>query len=213
MSQPLSQQQHDTVKQVLDFIEKLLTCLENTHDHGSDPVRRQEIRLIINELNNMLQTGKIDVEVAPVSEKARTDSNGIHLNELSTFSMPGDLLLNDCREGYFNSLWTLIEILFHEYAHYRHDTGIVGRVVRRIPDTFLGGLALMLGSLFGHTKRTWLWHEMRAYRFCYNILSTLNHYLFMVCLNDPQCIPCCRQHQQFSEEAKRRQDPNSTYGN
>lgn len=213
MSKPLTPTQKDTVKQVLDFLKKLLDCLDGAHDTGVNPNRKQEIRDLVDDLARMLDAGKIDAETEDVSEKARTDGDGIHLNEASTFSLPGDLLLEDCAEGYFTSLWTLIEVLVHEYAHYQRDTGLVGRVLRRIPDTFFGGPALILKSLFGTTVRTWKWHEMRAYHFAYSILSTLAHYLFLVCLKHPSCIPCCDQHQQNAEEAKRRQDPYSTYGN
>ena len=152
-------------------------------------------------------------ESADAAEKARTDGNGIHLNVDSTFSLPGDLLLGDCSEGYFSSLWTLIEVLIHEYAHYRRDTGLVGRVLRRIPDTFFGGLALMLGSLTGRTMRTWRWHEMRAYHFGYTMLRTLRHFVFMLDVTDAECLPCPKQHLIYSDEACRRQDPHSTYGN
>ena len=91
--------------------------------------------------------------------------------------------------------------------------GLVGRVLRRIPGTFFGGAALMLKSLVGTTVRSWKWHEMKAYHFAYSILSTLAHILSMVCLLNPDCINCCEQHKQNAEEAKRREDPYSTYGN
>lgn len=213
MSKPLTQPQKDSVRQALNFVKKLLDCLDQAHDTGTDTNREKEIRDVVADLLKMLDDGKIDAETADVSEKARTDGNGIHLNDQSTYSMPGDLLLEDCREGYFTSLWTIIETLIHEYAHYHRDTGLVGRVLRRVPDTFFGGAALMLKSLFGKTVRTWKWHEMKAYYFAYAMLSTLAHYLYMVCLKNPDCIPCCEQHQRNADEAKQRQDPHSTYGN
>lgn len=213
MSRALTPKERDTVRAVLAFLEGLLRCFEQLKDHGTNPDRIRELRDMFTDLSQMLDQGRIDAESADAAEKARTDGNGIHLNVDSTFSLPGDLLLGDCSEGYFSSLWTLIEVLMHEYAHYRRDTGLVGRVLRRIPDTFFGGLALMLGSLTGRTMRTWRWHEMRAYHFGYTMLRTLRHFVFMLDVTDAECLPCPKQHLIYSDEACRRQDPHSTYGN
>lgn len=87
MSRPFTQQERNTISSVLAFLHRLLDCFEQLKDHGTNPDRIRELRTVIDELSQMLDSGKIDAESADPAEKARTDGDGIHINVASTFSL------------------------------------------------------------------------------------------------------------------------------
>lgn len=132
MSQPLDPTQKKSVEATLDFLERLIACYAPHADKTKDQL--DDLRATVADLRDMLNSGKIDIQTAGINIKAETDRGGIHLNDQSTYSMPGDYLLNDCKEGYFESLWTMIEVLLHERHHYHHTTGIWGGGFRSILD-------------------------------------------------------------------------------
>jgi hypothetical protein len=210
MSTPLTPTQKTSIGKVLDFLTKLLDCYEKNRPSSSslqDQLKR--MRDDVHDLRGLLDEGKIDIERhGDLGRKAKADGDGIHLNDRSSFEMPDDFHLEDCSEGYFGSLWQLIETLLHELYHYRHHTGLWGGV-KKLPDFIFGGLALMLESALGDGQRTWLWHEKQAYRYSFSQLGFLRLALAIGC-ND--CIPCCEQHGREEEQAARRQDPSTTYG-
>lgn len=217
MARPLNQQEEQSIREALAFLSKLLDCLESIQDHGVDKDKIRELRDIIADLTQMLNQGKIDIKSNSSSVQAETDGDGIHLNDQQTmYSLPGDLKLYDCKEGYFASLWTIISVLIHERYHYHYHTGAWGGVKKGLGFVFytpLAGVADGLHHLFGTgDKRTWLVHEDNAYWHTYEMLSRLSNYLSTVCLRNPDCIPCCDQHKLHLSEARRRQYPLSTYG-
>lgn len=213
MSRPLTAAEKQSIDQAIAFLLKLMDCYESVvGPNASTTEDIKRTRDTANDLKSMLDSGKIDVESDSVNIKAETTGSGIHINDTSTFSMPGDLHLEDCAEGYFASLWTLIEMLIHEHYHYEHHTGFFGRVLRRVPDTFFGGAVLVFDSLFGETVRTWKWHEFKAYAHTHNLLIFIEGAVHLVCRMKPDCLGCCAKHQQEVDQAKQRENPWSTYG-
>jgi hypothetical protein len=211
MSTPLSAEQKTSIEKVLDFLKRLLDCYDDHKPAGSGLTDQEaEMRKDLSDLRDLLTNGKIDIERhTDAGRKARTDGDGIHLNDRSTYQMPADYLLNDCQEGFFGSLWQLIETLIHELYHYRHHTGFVSNATK-IVDTIFGGLALITESALGETQRTWLWHEKKAYRYAYSKLGFLRVALIIAC--DNHCFECCDRLQTEVDEAIKRQDPSTNYG-
>src|ERR671934_570892 len=81
----LSQQERQSVDQALDFVLRLLDCLDrvpqdkNTLQTGQADVIRKTTRA----LKKMLADGKIDWRDGDEANEAETDRNGIHLNRSS----------------------------------------------------------------------------------------------------------------------------------
>src|SRR5207237_5261574 len=132
--------------------------------------------------------GKIDVQSSDsIGRQAETDSDGIHINDTQDmFSMPGDLHLTDCREGYFGSAWLIAAMLLHEKYHYDHHTGLFGGIIRPVFDLIGGSAALWWSDLVdGTTLRTHLYKEFKAYAWSYSMLGTLSYLLEKVCREKP----------------------------
>jgi hypothetical protein len=73
--------------------------------------------------------------------------------------------------------------------------------------------AWILSSPTGRMVCTGRWHEMQPCHFAHSVLRTLHHFAFMQDVNDSECLLCPTPHLIHSDEACRRQDPSSTYGN
>lgn len=214
MSRPLNKQELQTITQALEFIEKLFDCAESIDVNGIDKKKMKKLNDCLSELSDMLDNGEIDVKSNSASVQAETDWDGIHLNDTqSIYSMPGDLMLEDCEEGYFKSLWLIIAMLFHEKYHYENHTGLWGGVIRAPFDLVWGSTALIVDDILEQrAKRTWLWKEFKAYAFSHLRMLWVGFILEDVCRKNPDCIPCCEQHLQWQRDAMNRQDPWSTYG-
>lgn len=213
MSQPLSPEQKRSVEDALGLLERLLHCAGQL---PATPLRddyRNVLQQELDALNGMLANGTIDVDSNSSFIPAETDRDGIHLNDTqSIFSMPGDLMLEDCREGYFASAWLLIGILIHERYHYQWSTGIVGSLGKVVSFVF-GGTALLWSSVVeGKTFRSLKWHEFKAYAWANLQLMKALSLLEDVCRQLPGCIPCCPEHAQWLGDAAARQDAWSKYG-
>lgn len=213
MGTPLDATQKRSIEQALDLLARLLECTRDLQLGDYFATEREKIRKELERLRGMLADGRIDIESNRKSVQAETDRNGIHINDTQDmFSMPGDLLLNDCAEGYFNSLWLILGMLFHERYHYDHHTGLWGGGVVAVFH-FIGGTpALIVSRLQGKTMRSFLFKEFKAYAWSYSLLNTLLYFLEKICREKPDCIPCCQKHLGALSDAAARQNPWSTYG-
>ncbi len=214
MSRPLNTQESQTITQSLGFLNKLFDCADAIDVNGVDKDKIADLRRCVSELSDMLAKGQIDIKSNSESVQAETDRHGIHVNDAqSMFSLPGDLMLENCEEGYFSSLWLIIAMLFHEKYHFKHHTGFWGGVVKATFHLFFGTGGLLLDEVLdGSTHRSWLWKEFKAYAHAHLAMLKIGFTLEDVCKKNPNCIPCCEQHLQWQRDAMNRQDPWSTYG-
>ena len=205
MGRTLTAEESQSVQQALGFVEQLLDCASAISVSGVSAQDMADIRSNVDELSNMLSNGEIDVESEGPNVQASTDSGGIHLNDQQgMFSMPGDLLLNDCSQGYFASLWTLIGVLFHEKYHFKHHTGLWGGVIKAAFDLVFGFGAYILNLTLGEAdQRRWLHKEFMAYAYSHGRLMLLGFILEDVCRENPACIPCCAEHRSEQRRAER----------
>lgn len=214
MARPLTQAESQTIQQSIDFLNQLFQCANNINVSGIDSDEMDELKANVADIQSKLENGLIDVESNGNSIQAETDRNGIHLNDTqSMYSMPGDLQLNDCSNGYFLSLWTIIGMLFHECYHYENHTGFWGGGVKAVFDLVFGTPALLYREFVeGEKPRSRLHKEFMAYAHSELMLLKLSFILADVCEENPGCIACCDQHKQQIREIMKRHDPDSTYG-
>ncbi len=214
MTRSLNQTESKTIQQTLDFLDKLFQCADNINVSGLDSDEIDNLKEQVDDFKKKLKDGLIDIKSQKGSIQAETDSSGIHLNDTqSMYSMPGDLKLDDCGNGYFQSLWTIIGLLFHEAYHYENHTGLWGGGVKAVFDVFFGTPALLYRQFVeGKSPRSWLHKEFMAYAHSELMLLKLSFILEDVCKENPRCIPCCRQHIGSLRDVLKRHDPDTTYG-
>lgn len=205
MGRPLTPAETQSVEQALDFVTRLLDCAAGINVSGLDAQEAADIRSNVGELTTMLANGQIDVESEGANVQASTDSGGIHLNDQQgMYSMPGDMQLTDCSQGYFASLWTLIGVLFHEKYHFKHHTGLWGGGVKAVFDLVFGIGAYILNLGLGEAdQRRWLHKEFMAYAYSHLRLMRLGFVLEDVCRENPGCIPCCDAHRREQRNAEK----------
>src|SRR5687767_4746337 len=105
----LSGQDGQSLDAALDFVLKLLECLQRVpaDKNTIKPSDADAIRRMVEELKRMAAHGRIDWQRADDAIAAETDGNGIHLNPSfggdyrNDYQLPGDYHLDDCREGVF----------------------------------------------------------------------------------------------------------------
>lgn len=220
----LSQDEKDGIDAVLDFLEEILTCLDQVPESSFRPDDKQteHLRQAISDLRDLNASGAIDWRPnSDVNAGAETDGDGIHLNprhrKFYPYALPPAMDPDDCETFDHHSLWKLIEILLHEWYHYAYHTGAWGLVVNK----GLGNLLHLGGYVAGHAMgglseavtgqgypsiRNAAGHEYRAYQFTHWMLSDISHWLFWICQEDPDCLPCCGQQERHCRDAAERQD-------
>ncbi len=224
----LDDSQKATIRAALESLRRMLHCCDDCLDEDPDT----DIEAYIAGLLQLLDAGKIDWESNDTAVKAMTDGDGIHLNKdfggdySNNYQLPPDYLLDDCKNGFFSSYWTLLEMLFHEYYHYLHHTGFSGNVgagalvllgwVAAIPEAILG--------LFGVKTSPYNGKELPTYFHTYDLLSRLFEILDDCCdcqdetgpdpldpsTDDEEgcdCIGCCDQLLAALGQARDRQNP------
>lgn len=215
----LSPQDRQSIDAALDFVLSLLDCLQRVPSAENTIERRRvdAIRSMVDELRQMAADGRIDFQPRSAGITAATDRHGIHLNSdfggdyRNAYQLPGDYRLDDCAEGYFSSLWYLLEILFHELHHYRWHSGILGGLFKASL-VFAYSVSTIVTFPFrligrGGAQRKYIGHEHESYLAAYRALMTLEHALILICHHVPDCLPCCEEHLAAARQASARQDP------
>ena len=221
----LTAEQRDTVNRALDFLQQIIDCYDALPaDARTVPSpQRDEIERAVDRLRELNRNGQIDfASESSIAVLARTDRRGIHLNSnfggdyRNDYDLPADYMVDNCEEGYFYSLWRLIEILMHELFHYEHHSGVIGSanvlflvVVYGTVGNLLEGASGLFARLRGQRRlvRKYAGHEHQAYSYAYWQLGWLDHLLFAICFDDSDCIPCCEQHSAQARAARERQNP------
>ena len=210
----LSLQERQSLDAALDLVLRLLDCLQQVPPDKNtiDPGHVDWIRRTIGDLKDMVADGRLDFQPNGDAITAETDRHGIHLNPdfggdyRNAYQLPGEYLLDDCREGYFNSLWYAVEILLHEIHHYRWHTGF-GAFFKAFL-WFIGKIATLATLLPGPgARRKYPANEHEAYLSAYLALLRLENMLILVCHHVPDCLPCCEQHLAAARAARTRQEP------
>ena len=213
---PLTDNAAKGLDAVFDFILKILKCADQVpKDDRSGawkPEDANELKRIAEALKKLRAEGKIDQgEKSSTEIGAYTDSDGIHVNENygdGEFweAFPEELHLDDCLEGAFESTWTAVQFLLHEFYHWEHDVGVLGSLGKAAVDL------LMFPTLFGGwlasgkpPKSPWV-HEWPAFNETRRLLLALGYMLSDICRAKPRCIPCCAVHLSHCQGAARKQE-------
>jgi hypothetical protein len=218
MNRSLTTKEKNAIDDMLAFIQKIINCDEKLGEPCNPerstikmrPERVSEIRDIVKGLRGLLDENKIDVGSRKDSDKASTDSGGIHLNEnfggdwTNWITFPDDWKLSDCSEGYFQSFWRLVEVLFHEYYHYVHHTGFLGTLNKAWQLVSFLPFAPVI-KVTGLGPDTWAGFEYTTYYDTYFVLDAIYDMLSDICLCTEDCIDCCDQNLQYLKEARKNQ--------
>ncbi len=199
----LTDTEKESIDHALDFLLEILQCLDTVPDDKKTS-RPEDIRAVqdtVDQLRDMNANGQIDWESAGTGTVASTDWNGIHLNpdfgndSSNDYQLTDDFQLDNCEEGYFYSLWRIIEILVHELYHYNNHVGPWGSTKKVfICASYLLGNTLDFIAQTPLERTNSLGHEHQTYFYTNHWLFNIDSMLFAIChWGDPDCIHCCDQ--------------------